>query len=328
MNNTSNKKGTVINLNEVMRGAKNNIGTNETVKNLSNLNVNRGGVFGAKGFVGEHMAANEMNKILTVRGLKAEVINNNGLADIVVKKANGTIVRKYQAKFGYEGTNIDVSKYVADNQTILVSKDASEKFIRNLKSQGAKVEKANITTAEAEKLSKAMRVEGKILKNKNSTVATKGYGFNQGIVNCHKAGVKSAGKGAAFGAGFSLATNTIDIINGDKEIGEAVVNIAADTAFAAGTGYTVGAAITAIGSTTAGAAIGGTLASAGTAVASTAVGGAVVGGATVASAAITTGTTAILGTGAIASVAVAAAPVVAVGAVIGVIGSIIGSFWD
>ena len=326
--NRSKSKGTWIDKTAVKESIKYNKINGETTKNLSNLNVNRGGTFGAKGFVGEHLAANEMNKKLCKVGLKAEVVNNNGLADIVVKNANGTIIKKYQAKFGYEGKNIDVSKYVADNQTILVSKDASEKFIRNLRSQGAKVERSNIITAEAEKLSKTMRVEGKILKNKNSTVAVKGYGFSKGIVNCHKAGVKSAGKGAAFGAGFSLANNTIDVINGDKEVEEAIVDIATDTVIAAGTGYVAGAAITAIGTTTTGAAIGTTIATAGTAITSTALGGAVVGGVTAASATITAGTAAVLGTGAIATATVVAAPIVAVGVVVGVIGTIFGSIFD
>ena len=324
----SKSKRTWIDKNTVEESIKYNKISTETSKNLSNLNVNRGGTLGAKGFVGEHMAVNEMNKNLTKIGLKAEVINNNGLADIVVRRANGTIVKRYQAKFGYEGQNIDVSRYVIDNQTILVSKDASEKFVKNLKSQGAKVERSNITTTEAEKLSKAMRNEGKILKTKNSTVATKGYGFSQGVSNCHRAGVKSASKGAAFGVGYSLATNTIDIINGEKEVGEAVVDIAADTAIAAGTGYVAGAAITAIGSTATGAAIGSTIATGTAAVTSTAIGGAITGGLATTSAAITTGATAILGTGAIATAAVAIAPIVAVGVGLGIVGSFFRSIFD
>lgn len=330
--NRSKSKGSWVDKTAVKESIKYNKINGETTKNLSNLNVNRGGTFGAKGFVGEHLAANEMNKKLCKVGLKAEVVNNNGLADIVVKNANGTIIKKYQAKFGYEGKNIDVSKYIADNQTILVSKDASEKFIRNLRSQGAKVERANITTAEAENLSKAMRVEGKILKNKNSTVAVKGYRLNKGMANCHKAGVKSATKGAVFGAGFSLATNTIGVMTGDKEVGEAVVDVATDTVIAAGTGYVAGATITAIGSTTTGAAVGTALTTVGTAVGttitSTAIGGAVAGGIATTSAAITTGTAAVLGTGVIATAAVVAAPIVVVGVVVGVIGTIFGSIFD
>lgn len=324
----SKSKGTWIDEIAIKRAIKYNQLNNETSKNLSTLNVNRGGKFGGKGFVGEHMAVYEMNKNLVKIGLKAEVINNNGLADIVVKKANGTVIKKYQAKFGYENKTINVSKYVADKQIILVNKDASKKLIKNLKSQGAKIEKSDITTTKAENLSRAMRTEGKILKNKNSTVVVNGYKFTEGIKNCHKSGINSARKGAAFGGGFSLSTNTIDIISGKKEIGEALVDITTDTAIATGTGYIAGATLTALGSTTTGAAIGTTISAASATVTSTAIGGAIISGGATASATISAGATAILGTGAIATAVAISSPVIVVGMTLGVVGSIFRSIFD
>ena len=176
-----------------------------------------------------------------------------------------------------------------------------------------------------------MQLESKITKNTNSTIVPKIHSAGKIAKQCHSSGVNAAKSGAAFSSGFSIGSNIVELIDGEKEFGEVVVDIAKDTVVAAGTSYVVGAASTAIGAaataaTTAvastavgGAAIGaataattaiaGTATAATTAVASTAIGGAAIGAATAA-------TTAIAGT-AVGAAAIAAAPVVAAGAVIG-----------
>lgn len=63
----------------------------------------------------------------------------------------------------------------------------------------------------------------------------------------HKAGVQGAKSGAVFGGAFSTFSNTKSVINGDKELDEAVVDIAKDTAKSAVKSYTTSAASAALG---------------------------------------------------------------------------------
>ena len=295
---------------------------NQLSKNLSKYNTSRGGT-NFKGFVFEEMHAADA----TINGQVTEVIANNGPADFIIKNPNGKVVHG-QAKVGYENTSINWSKY--QDQTIVVDK-GNTKLINQAKKAGNEVIESNISKREAERLAKNMQLESKITKNTNSTIVPKIHSAGKIAKQCHSSGVSAAKSGAAFSSGFSIGSNIVELIDGEKEFGEVVVDIAKDTVVAAGTSYVVGAASTAIGAaataaTTAvastavgGAAIGaataattaiaGTATAATTAVASTAIGGAAIGAATAA-------TTAIAGT-AVGAAAIAAAPVVAAGAVIG-----------
>lgn len=48
--------------------------------------------------------------------------------------------------------------------------------------------------------------------------------------------MKAAKRGALFGARISIGSNTVEVIRGDKEIGEAIVDVTIDTAIAGATG--------------------------------------------------------------------------------------------
>jgi len=94
-----------------------------------------------------------------------------------------------------------------------------------------------------------MKLESKITGNKNATIVPKMHSTGQIAKQCHKSGINSAKSGAAFGAGFSIGSNVIGLIDGEKEFEEVAVDIAKDTVIAAGTSYAIGAAGTAIAST-------------------------------------------------------------------------------
>jgi len=296
-----------------------------TADNLSKLNTSRGGVYGTKGFVAEHKIAEEMNKTFIKKGISrtAEVVDNNGLADIIIKNKHGHVVGKQQVKFGYENGAPNVIEYGKDGQTIIVQKDAPQQLINEYRSQGVKVRRSNYSLEDGKKLTNTMKKEASLTKNasKNSKVVPQVYKTKEIISNCHKSGVKGAGKAAAFGGGLSLGSNIVDIARGEKEIGEATIDIAKDTAVAAGVGYAATAATTAIASTATGAAVVTQIGVAATTVASTTVGASVVGASLGASAAISGATATVIGTAAAGTVvgaaAIAAAPVVIAGAVIG-----------
>lgn len=241
---------------------------NQLAENLSKYNTSRGGA-NFKGYVFEDMhAANA-----TINGQVTEVIANNGPADFIIKNPNGKVIHG-QAKVGYENTSINWSKY--QDQTIVVDK-GNTKLINQAKKAGNEVIESNISKREAEHLAKNMQLESKITKNTNSTIVPKIHSAGKIAKQCHSSGINAAKSGAAFGSGFSIGSNIVELIDGEKELGEVAVDVAKDTVVAAGTSYVVGAATTA------------TATAATTAVASTAVGAA----------------------------AIAAAPVVAAGAVIG-----------
>lgn len=323
---------------------------------LANLNTMRGGEKGFKGFVAEEMQAAEA----TTSGKNTIVVNNNGPADLIYTGENG---HKYlqQMKVGYKPGQIDFSKY--KGQTVVV--DNGNPYFKQLakegKRHGVKVVEGNITNQEAKSLANAMQLETKITGAKNATIVPTASA-------AHNAGLKAGRTGALYGAGFSLGSNMVDVVKGDKEVGEAAVSVAKDTAISYGAGYAVGAAGSAVASTSAGATAIAAVSGAGSAVAGTTVGGAVlgvagaagtavgaagtaataaavgaagtvgsaVGGAAVAATAgtaiggaVASGVAATAAVGAAAgAAAVAAAPIVAAGAVLGIGYKLISSLFD
>lgn len=321
--------------------------------NISKLNTMRGGVKGFKGFVAEEMQATES----TLAGKTTRVINDNGIADLEYIGKNGHHYYQ-QMKVGYKPGQINFAKY--KGQTVIV--DKGNPYLKQLQAEGrkhgVKVVEGQVTNQEAKDLASMMQTESKITGQKTSTAVPTAVKAKHLAQASHKAGLQSAKAGAAGGFGFSLGTNLVDVVSGDKEFGDAAGDIAKDTAIGGAVGYTVGAAATAIGSTSAGAAAFGAASAAGSAVAGTAIGGAVIGGATATAAAIggagaaatgavvgavgtvgsavggatvaaTAGTaiggavaagvgTAAAGAAAAGAVAVAAAPIVAVGAAVGI----------
>lgn len=329
-------------------GAQRNGIINETFENISKLDVNRGNL---KGFLFENRVSEELNSKLLDKGFKAVVLDDNGIADIaIIDMKSGKVVKRIQAKCGYEGQSVkDFTRYVDDGQTLVINNDA-DKFGRSLDNRGIKYEKSSVTDREVSRMADAMKKEGKLLNSKNAKLTSYAYKTKEVVKNCHTTGVSAAKSGACFGAGMSLGSNIVDVFSGDKSLEEATVDIAKDTVVAGATGYVTGAATTALTSTAIGGTIASGVSSVGAAVGSTAIGGAaatVVGGISSAGAAVggamatgitgvgtalggaatavgatTVGGAIVAGTAAVGAVAVAAAPVVAVGAAVGVVWSL------
>ena len=246
---------------------------NRMSEGLSSLNTNRGGVKGFKGFAGEELQAAEAS----AAGKTTYVINNNGTADLVYVGKNG---HKYyqQVKIGYKPGQIDFAKY--KGQTVIV--DKGNPYYKQLKAEGSKygvkVVEGNVTNEEAKTLANLMKKETSITGAKTATIVPK-------VAAAHKAGMQSGIKGAQYGAGFSLGSNLVDVVCGDKDVEDAAIDVAKDTAVSYAAGYAAGAAGSVLAGTSAGAAVIGAASTATTAVASTAVGGAVIGAGTAAGAA-------------------------------------------
>lgn len=319
---------------------------------LSQLNTMRGGVKGFKGFVGEHMQAANA----TANGQFTRVVNDNGAIDLIFEGKNGHTYPQ-QLKIGYKPGQIDFAKY--KGQTVIV--DKGNPYLQELQAEGArhgiKVIEGTVTEAEAKWWADAMQLESKVTGNKTSYIVPKVQQAVNNLSAMHEAGKQVGKTGAMYGAGFSIGRNIVKMMNGEISAGEAVGNVAVDTAISYGTGYATGAVGSAVARTAVGKAAASAIGSATAAIEGTAIGGAVTGAVGSATAAVgglatsatagavgvigaagsavggalttaTAGTaiggavaTGVAGTAAagaaIGAAAVAAAPVVAVGAVIG-----------
>lgn len=309
--------GAFIGKKVIQEGATRNSIAKETFTNISELNVNRGNL---KGFIFEHLHVKEMNYELMKKGLKAEVIDNNGLADIIVKNIKtGKVVERIQTKCGYESGSTDIFKYVKDGQTIVINGD-SKNLAQNLTKKGVDFKKSTITNKEATNTANLMKVEKKLLGTKNAPITSKVLQTKEIIKNSHNTGLKGAKKGALFGAGISLGSNAVEVIRGEKEIEEALVDVTVDTAIAGATGYAVGAAGSFIASTSVGSAAIGAVGSGVGALAATSAGTAVIGAVGTATAGIAATSAAV--TGVVATGATAAASAIASTAVGGAIAGV------
>ena len=315
MSNEKKYAGAALSKEHIVTGMERNNIAKETFDNISKLNVNRGEI---KGYIFENLHAKDLNYELSKKGLKATVLDNNGSVDIIVSDIKtGKVVEQIQAKCGYENKAVGAFKrYTEEGQTLVINGDAN-KFSKNLDNKGIAYQKSNVTNAEVSEIANNMKKEGKYLKTSNAKVTTSVYKTKEILKNCHTSGINAAKSGACFGAGLSIGSNMVDVICGEKEIGEATVNIAKDTVIAGATGYVAGAAGAAIASTAVGGAAIAGVSAAGAAVASTAVGGAVIAGATAAGATAAAAGAAV--TGAVAAGATAAGAAVASTAVGGAV---------
>lgn len=284
---------------------------------LSDLNTMRGGTTGFKGFVGEQLQAAEAN----ANGQVTSVINNNGLADLVRVGKNG---HKYyeQIKIGYGKSGIDYAQYKGMTIKIDANNPAFKEMQAAARKEGVKLVEGNVTNNEATAIGKAMQAEGKVAekvigKKKSVAVPTVVQGAKS-MSALHQAGMKAGKSGALAGAGFSLGSNLVEVVSGDKDVGDAAVDVVKDTAVAGVVGYGVGVGATAIGSTAAGGAVLGVAGTAGSAIAGTAVGGAVVGAGAAVATAGTAATAATVGTiGTVGSAVVGTATAATAGTAIG-----------
>lgn len=296
----------------------------------------------------------------SMTGKSTSVIDNNGIADLVYTGKNG---HKYyqQVKIGYKPGQIDFGKY--KGQTVVVDKGNPyfKEFVSEGKKHGVNVVEGNVTKTEAQSLATTMQRETSLTGSKTATIVPK-------VTAAHNAGLQAGKTGALYGGGFSLGSNIVDVVSGDKEIGEAAADVAKDTAVSYAAGYVIGATGSVVASTSAGAAVIGAASTAGSMLAGTAAGGAVVGAGTTVAAvvggagvattsavvgavgaagsavggvavaatagtavggAVATGVAATAAVGtAIGAATVAAAPIVAVGAFVGVGYKLFKKLWD
>lgn len=241
----------------------------ELGKSLSEYNTMRGGKKGFKGYVFEELHATDA----TINGQVTKVISNNGIADFKIMSNSGKVIDG-QAKIGYRTKSINWDNY--KNQTIIVDK-GNNQLLNRAKKAGLDVVESNVSEKQAKSLASKMQIESKITGRKNAVLVPRMYSTKQVIKQCHKSGISSAKSGSTFGGGYSIGTNIVDVIDGEKTVLEAAADVTKDTAIAAGTAYIAGAATTAIASTSIGTSAIGVASAATSAITSTAIGASVIG---------------------------------------------------
>lgn len=145
-------------------------------------------------------------------------------------------------------------KYVESNCKLVVPKDyydgvkeALAKRIEKVEAQIAKLEAGGnakaLETRQAE-LEKLRRINRNLRQSKvtnaeaQQAVEHPGWVTTKGILSdAHQAGKAQAGMGAAIGGGVSIITNLTAVFRGKKKIEDAAIDVAKDTALAAGTSY-------------------------------------------------------------------------------------------
>ncbi|SHH59170.1 ubiquitin-associated-like domain-containing protein [Clostridium grantii] len=300
--------GAIISKEAIANGIKNAELYNNLANNLSQLNTMRGGTKGFKGYVFEELHATNA----TINGQTTLVMNNNGIADFKIIGPSGEITYA-QAKIGYKTGTIDFSAY--EGQTLIVDK-GNKALVDKAKEAGLKVVESDVPADDAARLARQMQLESKITGSSKSVAVPKAQAAINIAKEAHQVGLKTAQKGAQFGGGFSVGTNIVDVISGDKDLNEAAATVAVDTAISASVGYATGVAATAIGNTVVGTTISGAVGTAATIVGSTTVGGAAIAaGATTVGAIGGMGTAAV--TTAIAGGTAVSGTVAATGAAIG-----------
>ena len=145
-------------------------------------------------------------------------------------------------------------KYVESNCKLVVPKDyydgvkeALAKRIEKVEAQIAKLEAGGnakaLETRQAE-LEKLRRINRNLRQSKvtnaeaQQAVEHPGWVTTKGILSdAHQAGKAQAGMGAAIGGGVSIITNLTAVFRREKKIEDAALDVAKDTALAAGTSY-------------------------------------------------------------------------------------------
>ena len=241
---------------------------------LSKYNTMRGGVKGYGGFIFEELHAADVAS----KGANITVLNDNGIADFIVKDANGKEIL-VQAKAGYKPNTIDWNKY--KGQTIVVDKGNSA-LANEAKRAGLKVQESNIFKKEADLVARTQQLESKLTGRVTAPITGT-------MASAHYAGLASAKLAARIGVSMKIGENIYDIISGEKSFEEAAGNIVKDSVVLVGGAYIGGAALTitgtalgmtatAIAGTSIGAATIGTVGAATAAIGGTAVGGMIISG--------------------------------------------------
>ena len=187
---------------------------------MQNLNVWRGGESGGKGFVAEHLQALRA----TTSGTPTIVLNDNGIADLMVKCTDGTIEYQ-QLKIGYEKGIANLEKY--KGQTLILDKgNPNFNEINSVARQsGINVREGLVYKSEANLLSKAMQWETSLVGGKTAYVVPE----VSKIYEITKGPGKEAMKTAAISTlAISGTSNTIDYLYGNKSGKEALKDFGYD----------------------------------------------------------------------------------------------------
>ena len=322
---------------------------------LSNLNTMRGGMTGSHGFVAEELEALNMN----LQGKNYTVINDNGPADLLKIGKNG---HKYyeQVKFVENIGPAKIAEYNAKyaGQTLRVPKGMYDinklNALCKANNYAIKFVEGTVSKDLSVAVSRAMQVEGALTGSKTATyvprvlenvgdasvVIEKGSQITtqsaEIIADCGESIARNVGKSALQGAKAGLVAggvisgcyNAYQVYNGDKEIGEAVIDTAVDMGESAVIGAAIDGGLTVIASTEMGAAALGAISTTVapvTALATTAVtaaGTAITGATTVATGAVIGAATA---TGAAVTSAAAATGAAITGAAAATTGAVMGA---
>lgn len=211
-------------------------------KELSSLNVQRGGGKGLKGFIFEHsdVATENAKNVHNGNMQRLEVINDNGIADIKVIQANGT-VEYQQAKCGYETRPnvVDNPKY--QNDTIVIDK-GNTTLKNRLEKNNHNFRESNISKKEVENVSKLMQAEGELTGKTTATISSKLYACSKIMEQANKIGLNAAKGAGAFTAGLSMGKNFYEFIEGNMDLVELATAVGKDTAIAAVGAYGTAAA--------------------------------------------------------------------------------------
>lgn len=214
-------------------------------KELSSINVQRGGAKGLKGFLFEYsdVATENAKNVHNGYMQRLEVINDNGSADIKVIQANGT-VEYQQAKCGYETRPnvVDNPKY--QNDTIVIDK-GNTTLKNRLEKNNHKFRESDISKKEVENVSKLMQTEGELTGSTTATISSKLYACSKIMEEANKVGLNVAKGSGAFTAGLSMGKNFYEFIEGNMDLLELGTASVKDTVIAA-TGSYVTAATTSL----------------------------------------------------------------------------------
>ncbi|TYZ22919.1 hypothetical protein [Selenomonas ruminis] len=245
-----------------------------------------------KGHVHEIMFCDKYNLANTFNGNTAQLTKSTTapMKDIIVKNSSGRIAMHGQLKDtisnnGVRKTANQIIKGKYNKTTVYGTEETTREVNRVLDAAG----KTN------------QRVQSTGISSKTtSRIASKGLGQMPTLATLGNAAKAGGFAGAAISGGIEAATSIYDVVNGDKEWDDAVIDVA---------GATAKGGIAGAGSAVAGSLAAGATGTAVTAIASTSIGGAIVG---------TTGGALLIG----------AAPVVAsIGAAF-LVGSAITSFFE
>jgi len=182
----------------------------------------------------DQVTIDSKGNIITDTGVQMKFLKD---ADTFVNKVSG---KKYAShypdgKFRIPADQYDgVKQLLQDKIKKLESQNltpAKQRQLEYLKKVEKNLEKATVSKAEA---LKARTTPEKVTAGRI-------------IRTSHEAGLNGAAMGAAIGGGFSIITNTVAVLKGDKDADEAVIDVLGDTAKSGTSGYAIGFANTALG---------------------------------------------------------------------------------